>query len=137
MTNREAREHSELEGQIAALEAEIAAMEAELSNPETFLKLGAGTNDYIASLERSQQLIEIGYQKIGVTPDVMLARSAGLELGESGGVRCDEGLRTSAPGQRPPASVLGALLDRDGPGSLGTHLARLGEAASNLLAPLL
>ena len=27
----------------------------------------------------------------------MLARSAGLELGESGGVRCDEGLRTSAP----------------------------------------
>ncbi len=34
---------------------------------------------------------------VGVTPDVMLARSAGLELGESGGVRCDEGLRTSAP----------------------------------------
>ena len=26
----------------------------------------------------------------------MLARSAGLELGETGGVRCDEGLRTSA-----------------------------------------
>ncbi|MBK8040040.1 MAG: ABC-F family ATP-binding cassette domain-containing protein [Verrucomicrobiaceae bacterium] len=51
MTNREAREHSELEGQIAALEAEIAAMEAELSNPETFVKLGAGTNDFIAKLE--------------------------------------------------------------------------------------
>lgn len=34
---------------------------------------------------------------VGVTPDVMLARAAGLELGESGGVRCDEGLRTSAP----------------------------------------
>ena len=51
MTNREAREHSELEGQIAALEAEIAAMEAELSNPETFIKLGAGTNDFIAKLE--------------------------------------------------------------------------------------
>ena len=33
---------------------------------------------------------------VGVTPDVMLARSAGLELGESGGVRCDESLRTSA-----------------------------------------
>jgi 3-phenylpropionate/trans-cinnamate dioxygenase ferredoxin reductase component len=33
---------------------------------------------------------------VGVTPDVMLARSAGLDLGESGGVRCDESLRTSA-----------------------------------------
>ena len=31
-------------------------------------------------------------------PDVMLARKAGLELGELGGVRCDERLETSAPG---------------------------------------
>jgi len=41
----------------------------------------------------------------------------------------ERGLRTSQPGQRPPASVLGLLLDRDGPGSFGTHLARLGDAA--------
>lgn len=34
----------------------------------------------------------------GAVPDVMLARSAGLELGETGGVRCDAGLRTSADG---------------------------------------
>ena len=34
----------------------------------------------------------------GAQPDVMLARSAGLELGETGGVRCDAGLRTSADG---------------------------------------
>ena len=34
----------------------------------------------------------------GAVPDVMLARSAGLELGESGGVRCDARLRTSADG---------------------------------------
>ena len=32
----------------------------------------------------------------GAAPDVMLARAAGLELGESGGVRCDATLRTSA-----------------------------------------
>jgi 3-phenylpropionate/trans-cinnamate dioxygenase ferredoxin reductase subunit len=32
----------------------------------------------------------------GAQPDVMLARAAGLELGETGGVRCDAGLRTSA-----------------------------------------
>jgi 3-phenylpropionate/trans-cinnamate dioxygenase ferredoxin reductase subunit len=34
----------------------------------------------------------------GAIPDVMLARAAGLELGESGGVRADRFLRTSAPG---------------------------------------
>jgi 3-phenylpropionate/trans-cinnamate dioxygenase ferredoxin reductase component len=34
----------------------------------------------------------------GVVPDVMLARSAGLELGETGGVKCDATLHTSAEG---------------------------------------
>ena len=34
----------------------------------------------------------------GVGPDVMLARGAGLELGESGGIRTDSQLRTSVPG---------------------------------------
>ncbi len=34
----------------------------------------------------------------GVKPDVMLAKAAGLELGESGGVKCDARLQTSAPG---------------------------------------
>ncbi len=41
----------------------------------------------------------------------------------------ERGFRTSRPGQRPPASVLGALLERDGPSSLGDHLARLGDGA--------
>jgi 3-phenylpropionate/trans-cinnamate dioxygenase ferredoxin reductase subunit len=35
---------------------------------------------------------------VGAVPDVMLARAAGLELGERGGVRCDAQLRTSAAG---------------------------------------
>jgi 3-phenylpropionate/trans-cinnamate dioxygenase ferredoxin reductase subunit len=34
----------------------------------------------------------------GVVPDIMLARAAGLELGESGGVRADSRLQSSAPG---------------------------------------
>lgn len=34
----------------------------------------------------------------GVAPDVQLARTAGLAIGESGGVRCDSRLETSAPG---------------------------------------
>ncbi|MEA2137545.1 MAG: 3-phenylpropionate/trans-cinnamate dioxygenase ferredoxin reductase component [Solirubrobacteraceae bacterium] len=35
---------------------------------------------------------------VGATPDVMLAKKAGLELGDSGGVRCDARLQTSAEG---------------------------------------
>jgi 3-phenylpropionate/trans-cinnamate dioxygenase ferredoxin reductase subunit len=34
----------------------------------------------------------------GVTPDVMLARKSGLEIGDRDGVRCDATLRTSAEG---------------------------------------
>jgi 3-phenylpropionate/trans-cinnamate dioxygenase ferredoxin reductase subunit len=34
----------------------------------------------------------------GVIPDVTLARSAGFELGDAGGVRCTSGLETSVPG---------------------------------------
>jgi 3-phenylpropionate/trans-cinnamate dioxygenase ferredoxin reductase component len=35
---------------------------------------------------------------VGVTPEVTLARSGGLELGESGGLKCSSGLETSVPG---------------------------------------
>ena len=41
----------------------------------------------------------------------------------------ERGMRTAVGGQRPPRSVLGALLDRDGPAALGSILSELGEAA--------
>lgn len=48
----------------------------------------------------------------------------------------ERGLRTAAvgatlgrPNRRPPRSVLGELLDRDGPGSLGHHVALLADGA--------
>jgi len=41
----------------------------------------------------------------------------------------ERGLRTSRPGQRPAASVLGALLDREGPVALGRLLATFGDGA--------
>ena len=42
----------------------------------------------------------------------------------------ERGLRAGATAnQRPTASVLGALLDRDGPESFGDHVARLADAA--------
>ena len=55
-----------------------------------------------------------------------------LERGAAARTRAlveERGLRTSFAGQRPPAAVLGLLLDRDGPAALGRHLARLGDAA--------
>lgn len=41
----------------------------------------------------------------------------------------ERGLRTGGAGQRPPASVLGELIERDGPEAFGTFLALLGDAA--------
>ena len=41
----------------------------------------------------------------------------------------ERGLRTTVAGQRPPASVLGLLLERDGPSALATVLPRLADAA--------
>ncbi|MGH2823310.1 MAG: NAD(P)/FAD-dependent oxidoreductase [Thermoleophilaceae bacterium] len=48
-----------------------------------------------AGLELDCDFVVIG---VGVMPDVMLARSAGLELGDAGGVRCSAGLESSVPG---------------------------------------
>ena len=46
-------------------------------------------------LELDADAVVIG---AGVHPDIMLARSAGLDLGDSGGIRTDSQLRASAPG---------------------------------------
>ena len=48
-----------------------------------------------AGLELPAQAVVVG---AGVTPDVQLAGSAGLELGESGGIKVDARLETSASG---------------------------------------
>jgi 3-phenylpropionate/trans-cinnamate dioxygenase ferredoxin reductase component len=46
-------------------------------------------------LELACDLVVIG---AGVMPDVMLAKAAGLELGDAGGVLCTAGLESSVPG---------------------------------------
>jgi 3-phenylpropionate/trans-cinnamate dioxygenase ferredoxin reductase subunit len=46
-------------------------------------------------LELPADLVVVG---AGVSPDLQLARGAGLALGEGGGVRCSSRLQTSAPG---------------------------------------
>jgi 3-phenylpropionate/trans-cinnamate dioxygenase ferredoxin reductase component len=45
-------------------------------------------------LELPADVVVIG---AGVSPDVQLARSAGLALGETGGIRCDSKLRSAVP----------------------------------------
>lgn len=55
-----------------------------------------------------------------------------LERGTACRIRAfveERGLRTWATGQRPPASALGLLLDRDGPGEIGMLVARLADGA--------
>ncbi len=48
-----------------------------------------------SGLELECDFVVVG---IGVTPDVTLARAAGLELGEAGGVSCSAGLESSVAG---------------------------------------
>jgi 3-phenylpropionate/trans-cinnamate dioxygenase ferredoxin reductase subunit len=48
-----------------------------------------------SGLEVDCDLVVIG---VGVTPDVTLAKGAGLEIGEAGGVRCSAQLESSVPG---------------------------------------
>jgi 3-phenylpropionate/trans-cinnamate dioxygenase ferredoxin reductase component len=48
-----------------------------------------------SGLELDCDLVAIG---AGVVPDAMLARGGGVELGESGGIRCSSRLETSVPG---------------------------------------
>ncbi|MBL9132078.1 MAG: ABC-F family ATP-binding cassette domain-containing protein [Verrucomicrobiaceae bacterium] len=76
MTNREIRELSELEAQIAAAETEIAEMEAELSNPETFVKLGAATNDYIAKLDAKKAALDAKFTRWAELEEIKAATAA-------------------------------------------------------------
>lgn len=60
-----------------------------------------GEGDRVASVvTKSGKALEARTVVLGVgaTPDVMLARKSGLEIGEMGGVRCDDRLRTSFDG---------------------------------------
>jgi 3-phenylpropionate/trans-cinnamate dioxygenase ferredoxin reductase component len=53
---------------------------------------------YVHCTDGSRYEADVVVCGVGALPDVMLARKAGLELGEAGGVLCNERLETSAPG---------------------------------------
>jgi hypothetical protein len=84
------------------------------------------------ALTALRSVVDDASAEIVVAGRVSAANLAWLEARTASRTRAlveERGLRTRRDGQRPAASVLGALLDRDGPGALGGLLAALGEAA--------
>ncbi len=73
MSQKEQRELAECEAAITSLESEIAAMEGELSNPETFVKLGAGTNEFIAKLDAKKHELEGKFTRWAELEEVRVA----------------------------------------------------------------
>jgi ATP-binding cassette subfamily F protein uup len=73
MSQKEQRELADCETAIATLESEIAAMEAELSNAELFVKLGAGTNDYIARLDAKKHELEDKFTRWAALEEIRVA----------------------------------------------------------------
>jgi hypothetical protein len=113
----------------------------DVDGPLDLVLLGGRWADRLAAADRSlvaERLAAVRRVAADPTAELLVAgrTSAGvlawLERGTPSRTRAlveERGLRTSGPGQRPPASLLGALLERDGPSWLGAHLARFGEAA--------
>jgi NADPH-dependent 2,4-dienoyl-CoA reductase/sulfur reductase-like enzyme/rhodanese-related sulfurtransferase len=92
---------------MPALDPEMAEpISRHLETHRVALHLGDGASGFDAApdgglLIRTQSgariPADIVILSIGVKPETALARSAGLEIGESGGIRVDESMRTSDP----------------------------------------
>ena len=85
-----------------------------------------------AALDRVRSAVADPMAELLVAGRVSASNLAWLEGHTASRTRAlveERGLRTRRPGQRRAASVLGALLDGDGPVSVGDHLARLADAA--------
>lgn len=84
------------------------------------------------ALEATREIVADPRAELIIAGRVPAANLAWLEARTASRTRAlveERGLRTRRPDQRPAASILGAVLDRDGPGALGEELARLGDAA--------
>jgi hypothetical protein len=93
---------------------------------------GADTARVRAIIDAVRSVVADPEAELIVTGRVSASNLAWLEARTASRTRAlieERGLRTRRVDQRPAASVLGVLLDRDGPESLGETLARLGDAA--------
>lgn len=113
----------------------------DMDGPLDLVLLGGRWRTYVgaADVERVRSAIE-GVRGVAEDPRAELlvagrvsaANVAWLERETASRTRAlieERGLRTRRPAQRPAVSVLGALLDRDGPESLDVHIARLADGA--------
>ena len=113
----------------------------DIDGPLDLVLLGGRWTDRLQAVDRSlvaERIAAVRHVALDPTAELLVAGRtsaealAWLERRTPSRTRAlveERGLRTSGPGQRPPASILGTLLERDGPASLGPHLARLGDAA--------
>ena len=86
----------------------------------------------VSNIEAVRRIADDPRAELLVEGRVSAANVAWLERETASRTRVlieERGLRTRRAGQRPAASVLGAILERDGPGSLGGHVARLADGA--------
>ncbi len=107
-------------GDLSLLESRIAAVRGVASDPRAELLVAGRTSSAtLAWLERH-----------GVARTRAWVEERGLRAASRLAQGTAGGSAAVARGPvRPPGSILGALLDRDGPGSLGEHLAHFADAA--------
>ena len=108
-------------GDLSLLESRIDALRAVASDPRAeLLVTGRTSSATLAWLERHTAARTRAWVE-----ERGLRAASRLAQGTAAGGRPSVASRRD----RPPGSVLGILLDRDGPGSLGDHLARFADAA--------
>jgi hypothetical protein len=103
-------------GDVSLLRSRIAALRAVAADPRAELLVGGRTSSVtLAWLERhTAARTRAWIEERGMRAASRLAQDA---------------TRAPSRSERPPGSILGLLIDRDGPGSLGDHLARFADAA--------
>jgi hypothetical protein len=113
----------------------------DIDGPLDLVLLGGRWADHLAEADRdvvARRLASVRAVAADRTAELVVAGRtsaasiAWLERATASRTRAiveERGLRTTRAGQRPAASVLGALLERDGPEALGPRMAELGEAA--------
>ena len=100
---------------LSLLESRIAAVRAVAADPRAeMLVAGRTSSSTLAWLERHA---------------AARTRAWVEERGMRAASRLAQGAAAATRPARPPGSLLGLLLDRDGPGSLGDHLSRFADAA--------
>jgi hypothetical protein len=110
-------------------------LDALLVRPTTagsFADTGASTDAVRAALAGVVAVSRDPRRELVVAGRASAAGLAWLERRTASRTRAlieERGFRTRSDGQRPVRSILGLLLDRDGPTALGTILAELGDAA--------